>query len=63
MNSACSQNKKKVGALKILTDKPILKFYTVRVLLTNQISIHDEIKYGIKAGKSCYYSVQTLLVF
>ena len=30
-------------------------------LLTNQNSIHDEIKCRLKAGNSCYYSVQTLL--
>ena len=30
-------------------------------LLTNQNSIHKEIKSRLKAGNSCYYSVQTLL--
>ena len=30
-------------------------------LLTNQNSIQDEIKCQLKAGNSCYYSVQTLL--
>ena len=30
-------------------------------LLTNQNSIHEGIKCRIKAGNSCYYSVQTLL--
>ena len=30
-------------------------------LLTNQISIQEEIKYRIIAGISSYYSVQTLL--
>ena len=30
-------------------------------LLTNQISIQKEIKCRLKAGNSCYYSVQTLL--
>ena len=29
--------------------------------LTNQNSIQEEIKCGLKAGNSCYYSVQTLL--
>ena len=29
-------------------------------LVTNQNSIHDEIKCRLKAGNSCYYSVQTL---
>ena len=29
-------------------------------LLTNQNSIQKEIKYRLKAGNSCYYSVQTL---
>ena len=32
-------------------------------LLTNQNSIQEEIKCRIKAGNSCYYSVQTLFVF
>ena len=30
-------------------------------LLTNQNSIHEELKCRLKAGNSCYYSVQTLL--
>ena len=30
-------------------------------LLTNQNSIHEEIKCRLKAGDSYYYSVQTLL--
>ena len=30
-------------------------------LLTNQNSIHEEIKCKLKAGNSCYYSVQTFL--
>ena len=30
-------------------------------LLTNQNSIQEEIKCGLKAGNSCYYSVQTFL--
>ena len=30
-------------------------------LLTNQNSIREEIKFRLKAGNSCYYSVQTLL--
>ena len=30
-------------------------------LLTNQNSIQEEIKCKLKAGNSCYYSVQTLL--
>ena len=29
-------------------------------LVTNQNSIQKEIKYRLKAGNSCYYSVQTL---
>ena len=29
--------------------------------VTNQNSIHEEIKCRLKAGNSCYYSVQTLL--
>ena len=30
-------------------------------LLTNQNSIHEEIKCILKAGNACYYSVQTVL--
>ena len=30
-------------------------------LLANQNSIHEEIKSRLKAGNSCYYSLQTLL--
>ena len=30
-------------------------------LLTNQNYIHEKIKCRLKAGNSCYYSVQTLL--
>ena len=30
-------------------------------LLTNENSIQEEIKCRLKAGNSCYYSVQTLL--
>ena len=29
-------------------------------LLTNQNSIHEEIKFKIRAENSCYYSVQTV---
>ena len=29
--------------------------------MKNQNSIDEEIKYRLKAGNSCYYSVQTLL--
>jgi len=29
--------------------------------LTNQNSVHEEIKCRLEAGNSCYYSVQTLL--
>ena len=32
-------------------------------LLTNQSSIQEEIKCRLKAGNSCYYSVQTLLSY
>ena len=32
-------------------------------LLTNQNSIQEEIKCRVKAGNSCYYSVQTLFSF
>ena len=38
-----------------------LKTFKYFGLLTNQNSIHKEIRCGIKAGNSCYYSVQTLL--
>ena len=32
-------------------------------LLTNEDSINEEIKFRLKAGNSCYYSVHTLLDF
>ena len=39
------------------------KYYAISLgsLLTNQNSIQEEIKCRLKAGNSCYYSVQTLL--
>ena len=37
------------------------KYSYLGSLLTNQNSIKEEIKYRLKAGNSCYYSVQTLL--
>ena len=37
-------------------------FKYLGTLLTNQNSIQEEIKCGLKAGNSCYYSVQTLTV-
>ena len=36
-------------------------FLTLGSLLTNQNFTHEEIKCELKAGDSCYYSVQTLL--
>ena len=36
-------------------------FKYLGTLLTNQNSIQEEIKCRLKAGNSCYYSVQTLL--
>jgi hypothetical protein len=36
-------------------------FKYLRSLLTNQNSIHDEMKRRLKAENSCYYSVQTFL--
>ena len=44
-----SNSYEKVGAFKYLGS-----------LLTNQNSIQEEIKCRLKAGNSCYYSVQTL---
>jgi hypothetical protein len=35
----------------------VVNFY----LVTNESSIQEEIKCRLKAGNSCYYSVQTLL--
>ena len=35
--------------------------WTGHSFLTNQNSIQEEIKFRLKAGNSCYYSVQTLL--
>ena len=31
-------------------------------LLTNQNSIQEEIKCRLKAGNSCYYSIQTFII-
>ena len=45
-----SNSYEKVGTFKYLGS-----------LVTNQSSIQDEIKCRIKAGNSCYYSVETLL--
>ena len=42
-----------------MTGKLIIKY--LGSLLTNQNSIQEEIKCRLKAGNSCYYSVQTLL--
>ena len=39
----------------------IKSFRYLGYLLTNQNSIHEEIKCILKAENSCYYSVQTLL--
>ena len=36
-------------------------FKYLSALLTNQNSIQEEIKSRLKAGNSCYYSVQTFL--
>ena len=36
-------------------------YKNVGSLLTNQNSIQEEIKWRLKAGNSCYYSLQTLL--
>ena len=36
-------------------------FKNLGSLLTNQNSIQEEIKCRLKAGNSCYYSVQTIL--
>ena len=37
------------------------QFIYVAINLTNQNSIQEEIKSGLKLGKTCYYSVQNLL--
>ena len=39
----------------------VVTFKYLGSLLTNQNSIQEEIKCKLKAGNSCYYSVQTLL--
>ena len=39
----------------------IKTFKCLGSLLTNQSSVHEEIKCRLKAGNSCYYSVQMLL--
>ena len=40
-----------------------LKYRYLDSLLTNENSIQEEIKCRLKAGNSCYYSVQTLLSY
>ena len=37
------------------------EFKYLRTTLTNQNSIHEEIKSRLKSGNACYYSVQSLL--
>ena len=43
------------------SSEKIKSFKYLGSLLTNQNSIQEEIKCKLKAGNSCYYSVQTLL--
>jgi hypothetical protein len=39
----------------------VAKFTCLGTTLTNQNSIHDEIKSKLNSGNACYYSVQNLL--
>jgi hypothetical protein len=39
------------------------KFVYLRTTLTNENSVHEEIKSILKSGNACYYSVQNLLSF
>ena len=39
----------------------VITFKYLRSLITNKNYIQEEIKCRLKAGNSCYYSVQTLL--
>ena len=41
--------------------KKLKTFKYLGSLLTDQNYIHEDIKFRLKAGNSCYYSVQTLL--
>ena len=41
-------------------DRSVKTFKYLGSLVTNQNFIQDEIKCRLKAGNSCYYSVQTL---
>jgi hypothetical protein len=41
--------------------KKVKTFKYLSSLLTSENSIHEKIKYRLKAGNSYYYSVQTLL--
>jgi hypothetical protein len=38
----------------------VAKFKYLRMTLTNQNDIHDEIKCRLNSGNACYYSVQNL---
>jgi len=45
-----------IGSFKLVEE-----FKYVGTTLTNQNSIQEEIKSGLKSGNACYYSVQNLL--
>ena len=49
------------GSMPHSQELPCDTFKHLGSLLINQNYIHEKIKWRLKAGNSCYYSVQTLL--
>ena len=52
------------GSVGVFDNSPIERVEEFKYLgttLTNQNSIQEEIKSGLKSGNACYYSVQNLL--
>jgi hypothetical protein len=62
-----SGDQKAVKSHNIKTDncsfERVEKFIYLRTTLTNENSVHEEIKSILKSGNACYYSVQNLLSF
>jgi hypothetical protein len=56
-NSGQNQNIKKTNELF----ENVAKFKYLRMTLTNQNDIHDEINSRLNSGNACYHSVQNIL--